>query len=55
MMMSAKTMSKFRNRTAHYIRSASRWSTIRNTKLILIRLALDGAVPASKILRFFCA
>ena len=52
MTMSPKTMSKLRNLTAHYIRAASGWSTIRNTKLILTWLALDGALPPSKILRF---
>ena len=52
MTMNPKAVSKLRNLTAHYIRAASWWSTIRNTKRILTGLALDDATVASKILRF---
>jgi hypothetical protein len=37
MTMSPKAASKLRNVTAHYIRAASRWSTIRSTKRNLNR------------------
>src|SRR6476661_846749 len=45
--MSPQTVSKLRNRTAHYIRAASWWSTnSKRTKLVLTGLALDEGIVA---------
>jgi hypothetical protein len=51
MTMSPKVVDKVRNLTAHYIYSASAWSTNRSRKRILTGLVLDGAIPARRILR----
>jgi hypothetical protein len=48
MTTSPKTMNNVRDLTGQYIHAA--W-TVRNTIEILMRLALDGAIVASKILR----
>jgi len=37
--------------TGQYIHAAWQWPTVRKTTEILMRLALDGAIVASKILR----
>jgi hypothetical protein len=51
MTTSPKTMNNVRNLTGQYIHAAWQWPTVLKTTEILMRLALDEAIVASKILR----
>jgi hypothetical protein len=44
-------MNNVRNLTGQYIHAAWQWPTVLKTTEILMRLALDEAIVASKILR----
>jgi hypothetical protein len=51
MTTSPKTMNNVQDLTGQYIHAAWQWPTVRKTTEILMRLALDDALVASKILR----
>jgi hypothetical protein len=51
MTTSPKTMNNVQDLTGQYIHATWQWSTVRKTTEILMRLALDDAIMASKILR----
>ena len=51
MTTSPKTMNNVQDLTRQYIHAAWQWPTVRKTTEILMRLALDDALVASKILR----
>jgi len=51
MTTSPKTMNNVQDLTRQYIHAAWQWPTGSQATEILMRLALDGAIVASKILR----